>query len=438
MSPGVTIVLIIVVWLFVLAPILLRGQRPIRRSGEAYDETRVLFEGDSGAVPVAPRPKVSAEDVHRHDDAADLELAAAVPVTSGHDGYADVDDDYELITEDGDPAEAARSGNAKTSNGADIVDGELVAEGEEADAADGHAAADADDATAAGAQEAQVSTGVSTGEGQDTDDTTPHDVKNQGQRARGAEFEAMAPRLAPAADAYALDETFTSPVDLMYPGVSDRESDLAGQADGSGVAADAEAPHDAEAQGSEAQDDAARSTAVSAMSESNDLTEDEIAFAEKRRGRGGWDPVADQRNSADRYQRRQRTLIGLAVADVLFAALGIILGGWMWAVVAVAAVITVAYLVALRTQVRQEQQLRARRIYQLRRARLGVRNAQDEELAIPRKLRRPGAVVVETDDESVDFHHLPVTYLDAEDDHEEFGIVNRRQLRDELSERRVS
>ena len=77
-------------------------------------------------------------------------------------------------------------------------------------------------------------------------------------------------------------------------------------------------------------------------------------------------------------------MLGLAGVVVLTVALGIIFGGWLWWTAAIAGGLTIAYLVALRTQVRQEQQLRARRIAQLRRARLGVRSAQDEELAIPR------------------------------------------------------
>ena len=80
-----------------------------------------------------------------------------------------------------------------------------------------------------------------------------------------------------------------------------------------------------------------------------------------------------------------------------------------------------------------EHDLHRRRVAQLRRARLGVRNAHDEELAIPRNLRRPGAVVLEADDESPDFDFLPVYDGDELDD----LVVNRRELRDDLSARRV-
>ena len=43
---------------------------------------------------------------------------------------------------------------------------------------------------------------------------------------------------------------------------------------------------------------------------------------------------------------------------------------------------------------------------QLRRARLGVITAE-EDAPLPPHMRRPGAVVVEVDDESADFANLP-------------------------------
>ena len=140
-----------------------------------------------------------------------------------------------------------------------------------------------------------------------------------------------------------------------------------------------------------------------------------MEFAQRRMGRGGWDPVAEKEKSVTRYQRRQRTLLGLAVAVVLTVALGIVAGGWTWWLAAVAGALTVVYLMALRAQVRQERALMRRRVRHLRRARLGVRNAEDEALKIPRNLRRPGAVIVEIDDESPDFVHLPLRYNDGED-----------------------
>lgn len=65
------------------------------------------------------------------------------------------------------------------------------------------------------------------------------------------------------------------------------------------------------------------------------------------------------------------------------------------------------YLVNLRKTVREEAELRARRIRRMKMARLGVRHQDDDALGIPQRLRRPGAVVLELDDEDPDFHDLP-------------------------------
>ena len=120
-------------------------------------------------------------------------------------------------------------------------------------------------------------------------------------------------------------------------------------------------------------------------------------------------------NPAARYQRRQRTLIGLAVAVVATVCLGIVVGGWTWWLAGIAGVVTTVYLVALRAQVRREQELLRRRVYHLRRARLGVRNAENPAESLPPNLRRPGALILEIDDESPDFDYLPVYSEDDSD-----------------------
>src|SRR5699024_2389517 len=245
-------------------------------------------------------------------------------------------------------------------------------------------------------------------------------------------------------NAYELDETYVSPVDLLYPGAVDpapaEESEEVSTADADAADVSAADTSAADADAAETSTEVAEydeefePAAIDADSDT-ELSDEELEFAQSRVGRGGWDPEADAANKATRYQRRQRTLLGLALVVVLTVALGIIFGGWVWWTAAIAGGLTIAYLVALRTQVRQEQQLRARRIAQLRRARLGVRSAQDEELAIPRSLRRPGAVIVEIDDNSPDWDHLPEMYEEADDAPER--PAPRRQRRDDLAIRRV-
>ena len=138
------------------------------------------------------------------------------------------------------------------------------------------------------------------------------------------------------------------------------------------------------------------------------MTEEELAFAARRSQRGGWNPEAERRLQAQRTKRRRNTLLVLVGLAVVMAAIAIPVGGWFWALPAGAGLLTLFYLLALRGQVQQEQELRARRIRQLRRARMGVRNKEDDEHrpSVNPNLRRPGATVLEVDDASPDFDEL--------------------------------
>ena len=78
-----------------------------------------------------------------------------------------------------------------------------------------------------------------------------------------------------------------------------------------------------------------------------------------------------------------------------------------WWVCGTATGITVLYLAYLRRQTRIEEKVRRRRMHRMARARLGVENAADREFdVVPSRLRRPGAVVLEIDDEDPIFEHL--------------------------------
>ena len=77
-----------------------------------------------------------------------------------------------------------------------------------------------------------------------------------------------------------------------------------------------------------------------------------------------------------------------------------------WACGAIGAV-TVLYLAYLRRQTRIEERLRRRRAQRIARSRLGVENTDDREFdVVPSRLRRPGSVVLEIDDEDPIFEHL--------------------------------
>lgn len=340
MSGSLIIVLIIVVWLFVLAPLLLRGQKPIRKAGEAFDDTRVIHQGGSGDLPTRRRPRLSATDVR--------------PVAVEEDGTVDYElvDADEVLLDDDLPTRSIRGMFARPEEPVEVVDGGVVHELAPVTKID-----EVGERTSVAAAGETGTTVTAEWDDWDEEETT-----------------------------YPYDDTYTSPSDFLYPDSAEVQK------------ADVEAVDDAPEEGMQPDTDLS----------AEELSEDDIEFAEHRAARGGWDPVADAEYSLTRYQRRQRTLIGLAAAVVITAILAFVMGSWSWLLPALAVVVTTVYLTALRRQVREEQALRMRRIRQLRRARLGVRSATDEELDLPRRLRRPGAVVLERDDESPDFEYLPV------------------------------
>ena len=63
MSSSLLIILLVVVWLFVLAPMLIRSRNPIRRTGDALAQTRTLYSGGSGRL-VPSRGRPAAEPGH--------------------------------------------------------------------------------------------------------------------------------------------------------------------------------------------------------------------------------------------------------------------------------------------------------------------------------------------------------------------------------------
>lgn len=509
MSPGLAIVLIIVLWLLILAPILLRGQKPMSRTGEAFDDTRVLFEGDSGALEPQRGPKLSAKAA-RIKARKDAEAEAEANTDAAQDAAAEQADDAAESNEekqtiaaaaarikseyDNAQAQSEADTSAETAEAAETIEGEIVYEVEAADSKNSTDSAESSDADTdadivdVDVVDAEVEQPQQTAPAQaaarpvtvelsdedldalegsldDDDDILLEDEPRKESPKASLNTEVSASEstvfTAPAAyeladDAYEMDETYVSAVDMMYPGAVDPDTEANAEADADAMA-DTELTSAAEHNTDEDLEDgvAADANEVAVADEDathyevneefeedlvgadsdTELSEEELEFAQSRVGRGGWDPQADAENKATRYQRRQRTLMGLAIVVVLTVALGIIFGGWLWWTAAIAGGLTIAYLVALRTQVRQEQQLRARRISQLRRARLGVRSAQDEELAIPRYLRRPGAVIVEIDDSSPDWDHLPEMHEEIEEIPQR--PAPRRIRRDDLAARRV-
>lgn len=111
--------------------------------------------------------------------------------------------------------------------------------------------------------------------------------------------------------------------------------------------------------------------------------------------------------SARKYVFRKRVLMAMAVVLVGSATAAFELTPSAWWICGSATTVTVLYLAYLRRQTRIEERVRRRRMQRMARARLGVENANDREYdVVPSRLRRPGAVVLEIDDEDPSFEHL--------------------------------
>ncbi|MDG4665865.1 gephyrin-like molybdotransferase receptor GlpR [Mycobacterium sp. 236(2023)] len=111
--------------------------------------------------------------------------------------------------------------------------------------------------------------------------------------------------------------------------------------------------------------------------------------------------------SARKYRFRARTIAVMAVLMLASAVAAFTWSSTMWYATAVSASVTLLYLAYLRRQTRIEEQVRRRRAQRMARSRLGVENTSDREYDVtPSRLRRPGAAVLEIDDEDPAFEHL--------------------------------
>lgn len=438
MSSSLLLVLIVVVWLFVLAPLVVNTRQPIRRTSEALGRTRLLHQGGESVATRRRRPTLSERDVRTPDEEVDESLetvdaefddARDADRDSGRraDRARDLDDD--ILIDDLDDARADVPA---------VVEGDVVYELEPG-ASGARTAESLDD-------EAVADDPGDSGSDYEADsDSAADSLDDDGRVAAAADSDSGADADSDAdSDAHAADvRAYLSPEDFLV--VDDAtavtadsgtgadatadsdDADAAATSDGAAKAADRDEAaliDDDEARGDSDDTTADAVDSADSVERAGDaddfddtLTDDDLAFAERRRGRGGFDPVSDARYSETRFARRRRSVGVLAAFIVAGVILGALVGGWTWWVPLAGAGLMVLYLVYLRRTVIAENELRARRIRRMKMARLGVRNSEDEELGVPERLRRPGAVVVELDDEDPDFADLPyATYEFPEED----------------------
>ena len=127
------------------------------------------------------------------------------------------------------------------------------------------------------------------------------------------------------------------------------------------------------------------------------------AFARRHR----YDENTAAAISARKYAFRKKVLMVMALTLIGSAATAFLLTSTAWWFCGSAAAVTVLYLGYLRKQTRIEERVQRRRMQRMARSRLGVENTYDREFdVVPARLRRPGAVVLDIDDEDPIFEHL--------------------------------
>ena len=427
-----SLLLIAAVWLVLLAPLLLRNQKPVRRTAQALSETRVLHRG--GSTLKAKRKLKPAEGLYMSSDDEELELVDAEP-------------EYVLL-EDVDSAAGATSGkprrlralmNTKGSErsedskrsecsedsvDAEVVDGEVV----DAEVVDAEAA----DAKAKTTEATEQTVANADGSG----------AANKGAE-KGSEKVVAAASAGSAVRYTAQDEMDTgefSPVKKaeMNGEAAEAGAESAGSAGSSDASDSTESAEPAEEQSARQAayaavpteyvrggdvkaspdlvdhvDEAPTGKNLDILEDSDELSEADLQYLASRRGRGVYDPVASARLARERQNRRKKVLLVLLALCALTFGASLALGSGVWLTFVAMVAFTAFYLVMLRRQAIEERELRHRRLVRMRRARLGVRNTEDDELGVPDRLIRPGAVILETDEDDPAFSNLE--YADGSD-----------------------
>ncbi|MFD6391622.1 gephyrin-like molybdotransferase receptor GlpR [Nocardia sp. NPDC060259] len=144
-----------------------------------------------------------------------------------------------------------------------------------------------------------------------------------------------------------------------------------------------------------------------------DVADFDEDFVPNRRGRGGYDPEADAIARAARYSFRQRAVLGLIIAAILFAAFGLLLNAMFWWACGLSTAVLVGYLAYLRKQVHVEEEIRRRRAARLTRGKRREATATPEAATTRRTMDRDTAralrrrsTLLDTDDEDPMFEHL--------------------------------
>ena len=419
-----SLLLIAAVWLVLLAPLLLRNQKPVRRTAQALSETRVLHRG--GSELNAKRKLKPAKGLYMSSDDEELELVEAEPE------YVLLEDEDSNANKKKGASRGLRdlmtsksSADEEAEKAADVIDGEIVETIDDdiedtGDVAEKVVSSDMK-APSATANVSGAAVRYTAQDEMDTGEFSPvKKAEMSGEAdAEGADSAAFAANSdstarSDNADGAEVAEEGTQE-DTEEGAQENAEENTARQAAYAAVPTQYVRGGDVKASPGlvDEVDAAPAGKTVDILEDSDELSEADLKYLAARRGRGVYDPVASAELARQRQNRRKRVLLVLLALCALTFGTSLALGGAVWLTFIAMVAFTAFYLVMLRRQAVEERELRHRRLARMRRARLGVRNTEDDELGVPDRLMRPGAVILETDDNDPALSNLE--YADGAD-----------------------
>ncbi|PXW25242.1 UNVERIFIED_CONTAM: hypothetical protein DES50_12125 [Williamsia faeni] len=362
-------VCLVAIWLFVLVPMVVKSRPTVRKTSDAALSTRVLHRGGRN---IAKTKRRMASGRHPHD--AEWEP----PVR-----------EYRKVVATGGTATAVKEADVDV----DEVDDVDVVDAETTDAPE----ADKTPVMKKVAVEADSAT-------DDIDDSDESEVEGDSDTDIEAEADDKAD-VEVVDDADDLEDAESDDDDA----VAESEDELDEESDDAELE---DAEYDDDLEDDDYEDDAEYDD-LEADADEDDADEEVAEDNSARRiRRGGFDPEAERERSDKRYRFRQRVMALLGVLALLSVGAGVLLGTVGWIATAVLVVGLLGYMFFLRRAVRNEQRIFQQRMRRLARARREEEERRahpevDPRADIPARLRRPGAIVLEIDDEDPIFDHLP-------------------------------
>lgn len=370
---------LVVLWLFVLVPMLINKRDTVRRTSDVALATRVL---NSGRSRLARRGGPATG--HRHDPNWQRDP------TWSRDGV-ELDDDadaYEAEDYEREVREAVREAQVRSHTRAVMVVASVT---EEVTAPAGPAEPDYLDVDIVDENSGALPVGAG------VQDSLFEAVGNDGD-----------PEI-PEADTGAGDagDDVRGEVGGEVGGEVRGEADGADPADVTG--ADAASP-------SEGGPDDGLSDEYEYVEDTSGLEAEQEPVVSRSNRRRRLDSSAAAAVSARKFRFRKRVLTAMAAVMALTAGLAFALSPALWWACGATAGVTVLYLAYLRRQTRIEEQVRRRRQQRMARTRMAEGfgavgpeyggGVDGSDFDMPSRLRRPGAVVLDIDDEDPTFEHL--------------------------------